>query len=184
VGNAAQVRRKVSARIVERVARHAQGGEWLDVGAGDGSLVFTAAEWGYNVVGTELRIDNVEMLLKLGYMAYWNDIEDIESVDRFSVVSMADVLQCAPFPKRALAAAHRIMRRGGALFVSMPNMATIAWRLLDASGANPYWGEIEHCHNFTRERLVKLIEQEGFKVAEYNVAEHGPTGMEVIAIKV
>lgn len=184
VGNDAAVRRKVSARIIERVARHAPGGEWLEVAAGNASLLFTAAEWGYKVVGTDPRIDNVEMLLRLGYMAYWNGIEDIESVDRFSVVSMANVLQRDPFPKRSLAAAHRMLRKGGALFVSVPNMDTIEWRLLDASGANPYWGEIEHCHNFTRERLFKLLERQGFKVAEYNVSEQSPSGMDVIAIKI
>jgi hypothetical protein len=36
---------------------------------------------------------------------------------------------------------------GGALFVSMPNMDTIASRTLDASGSNAYRGELEHYHN-------------------------------------
>ena len=184
VGNDAAGRRQVSARIVERVARHAPGGEWLDVAAGNASLLFTAAEWGYKVSATDLRIDNVELILRLGYMAYWNGIEEIESVDRFSVVSMAHGLQREPFPARALAAAHRMMRKGGALFLSLPNMDAIEWRLLDASGANPYWGEIEHCHNFTRERLVRLLDRHGFKVVDYNIGASEPSSMELIAIKV
>ncbi len=183
VGNDAAGRRKVSARIVERVARHMPGGEWLDIASGNASLLFTAAEWGYKVVGTDPRIDNVELLLRLGYMAYWNGIEDIESVDRFSVVSMANVLQREPFPKRSLAAARRMLRTGGVLFLSVPNMDTIEWRLLDASGANPYWGEIEHCHTFTRGRLVRVLEAQGFKAAEYNVGEQAPSVMELVAIK-
>lgn len=184
VGNDAEGRRKVSARIVERVARYAPAGEWLDIGSGNASLLFTAAEWGYDTVGTDLRIDNVEMLLRLGFKAYWNGIEDIESVDRFSVVSMSGALEQAPFPRRSLAAAHRMMRRGGALFVSMPNMDTIVWRILDASGANPYWGELEHCHHFTRQRLVRLLETQGFKFAEYSVSARDASCMDVIAIKV
>lgn len=183
VGNEAAAGRAAAARIVSRVARHAPDGEWLDVGAGNGALLFTAAEWGYGVVGTDLRIDNVEMLLRLGFMAVWNDIEDMEGRDRFSVISMADALPQAAFPRQRLAAAHRLLKTGGALFVAMPNMDTVVWRILDASGANPYWGEIAHAHIFTRARLVKLLEAEGFRVVEYNIGEPGPTTMEMIAVK-
>lgn len=183
VGNDIEGQRKVSARIVERIARHAPSGDWLDVGVGNGSLLFTAAEWGYGAVGTDLRSENVALLRKLGFEAHCNDIDEIDAVDRFSVVSMADVLEHMPFPKRALAAVHRMMKPGGALFVSMPNMDTIVWRTLDASGANPYWGELEHYHNFTRARLMKLLEAQGFKFAEYNISERYRTCMEVVALK-
>ena len=97
---------------------------------------------------------------------------------------MADVLEHVPFPRRSLAAVHRMMRPGGALFVSMPNMDSIIWRVLDATGTNPYWGELEHYHNFTRARLVRLLESQGFKFAEYNVSERYRTCMEVIALKI
>lgn len=186
VGHEAGRRRKVSARIVERVARHMPSGEWLDIGAGNGSLLFTAAEWGYEPIGMDRRIDTVERLLKLGYKAFWNDIETIEQVegaDRFNVVSLHGVLPRAPLPKRALSAVHRLMRQGGVLFLSMPNMDTIEWRILDATGTNPYWGELEHHHNFTRGRVVRMLEAQGFRIADYNVGEDGPSAMEIIAIK-
>jgi len=77
-----------------------------------------------------------------------------------------------------------MMRQGGALFVSMPNMDSIVWRALDGTGANPYWGELEHYHNFTRARLVGLLQSQGFKFAEYNISERYRSCMEVIALKV
>lgn len=184
VGSDIEGQRKVSARIVERIARYAPSGDWLDIGVGNGSLLFTAAEWGYRAAGTDLRTENVALLQKLGFEAHCKDIEEIEAADRFSVVSMADVLEHVPYPRRALAAVHKMMKKGGALFVSMPNMDTIVWRTLDASGANPYWGELEHYHNFTRARLVKLLEAHGFKFAEYNISERYRTCMEVVALKV
>ena len=186
VGHEAGRRRKVSARIVERVARHVPAGEWLDIGTGNGSLLFTAAEWGYDLLGMDRRIDTVERLLKLGYKAFWNDIEsieDVEAVDRFSVVSLAGGLPRAPFPKRVLAAIHRLMRKDGVLFISAPNMDTIEWRILDALGTNPYWGALEHHHNFTRGRVVNMLEAQGFRIAEYAVGEDAPSTMEIIAIK-
>ena len=186
VGHEAGRRRKVSARIVERVARYAPAGEWLDIGTGNGSLLFTAAEWGYDTLGMDRRIDTVERLLKLGFKAFWNDIEtieDVEASDRFRVVSLAGGLPRAPFPRRALAAVHRAMRQGGVFFLSMPNLDTIEWRILDALGTNPYWGAIEHHHHFTRSRIAGLLERQGFRIAEYNVGEEDPSVMELIAIK-
>ncbi len=47
--------RMTSARMVERIAQHAVNGRWLDVGFGNGSLLFTAAEWGFTPVGIDLR---------------------------------------------------------------------------------------------------------------------------------
>lgn len=183
VGADAAAGRAAAARIIERIARHAPAGEWLDVGVGTGALLFTAAEWGYDVVGADAGIESVEMLLKLGYKGVWNDIVDLDWADRFSVVSMAGSLEQAAFPRQSLAAARRLLRSGGVLFVSMANMDTIVWRILDASGANAYWGDIERNHMFTRARLVKLLETEGFNVMEYGVSDRGPSAMEIIAIK-
>src|SRR5262245_26758807 len=78
-----------------------------------------------------------------------------------SVVSTAHVLEHIPVPKGALAAAHRLLRKNGVLFLSMPNMESMVWRLLHANGVNPYWGEIEHFHNFSRRRLYTLLENQG-----------------------
>ena len=75
---------------------------------------------------------------------------------------MADVLEHMPFPKTGLIAARRLLAPGGALFLSMPNMDTMVWRLLHANKVNPYWGEIEHYHNFSRKRLYALLESTAF----------------------
>src|ERR1051325_2283807 len=49
--------RYVSARIVEIVweRQSAPGGRWLDIGFGNGALLTTAAEFGFQVVGLDLR---------------------------------------------------------------------------------------------------------------------------------
>jgi 2-polyprenyl-3-methyl-5-hydroxy-6-metoxy-1,4-benzoquinol methylase len=116
--------------------------------------------------------------------AYCVPIEDMEGgAGRYSVISMADVLEHMPYPKAGLKAAHRLLRPGGVLFVSMPNMDSMVWRALDASGSNPYWGEIEHYHNFTRQRLYALLEEHGFSPVHYDISERYRCCMEVIAEK-
>ncbi|WP_395667036.1 tetratricopeptide repeat protein [Methylocella sp.] len=181
VGHDMERKRPIAGRMVERVARHVGEGRWLDVGFGDGSLLFAAEEWGFTPVGLDLRADNVATLRSLGYEAHCASVETIEAHEPFDVVSMADVLEHMPFPRQGLEAARRLLRPGGALLLSMPNMEAMTWRLLHANKVNPYWGEIEHYHNFSRRRLYALLREHGFEPAEYAVSERYRVCMEVIA---
>lgn len=173
--------RMISARIVERVARFARQGRWLDVGFGNGSLLFTAEEWGFTPLGLDLRPSSVEALQRLGIDARCADLAALDDPGEVSVISLADVLEHMPFPREGLGAAHRLLPPGGVLFLSMPNYDCAAWRLLDVANANPYWGELEHYHNFSRQRLYALLEEAGFEPLHYSVSERYRVCMEVIA---
>ena len=48
---------------------------------------------------------------------------------------------------------------------------------------NPYWYEIEHCHNFTKTRLEALLQELGFENLHYDINQRYRTGMEVVARK-
>lgn len=176
--------RPVSARMVECVARYVKDGPWLDVGFGNGSLLFTAQEWGFSPVGLDLRPASVDVMRQLGIEAHCVDIAAFDQAERFSVVSMADVLEHMPFPKIGLAAARRLLRPDGILFVSMPSYDCPAWRFLDATNSNPFWGELEHFHNFSRTRLYALMREMGFEPIHYGVSERYRVCMEVIAKRI
>lgn len=176
--------RYTSARIVERVARYVPEGRWLDVGFGNGSLLFTAQEWGFEPEGLDLRPSTAEGMRQLGVEARCADLTTLEESGRYSVISMADVLEHMPYPGKGLAAAHRLLREDGVIFASMPHYDCAAWRLLDAGNVNPYWGELEHFHNFSRQRLCDFLDQHGFKPLNYSVSERYRVCMEVIARRV
>jgi predicted SAM-dependent methyltransferase len=97
---------------------------------------------------------------------------------------MADVLEHMPFPPEGVSAARRLLRPGGVLFMSMPNYNCSVWRLLDANNANPYWGELEHFHNFSRARLYALLADMGFETLQYGISERYRACMEVIARRI
>lgn len=181
-GDHAEQKRLVWARTVARVAEIKPQGVWLDVGFGDGSAMFTAAEWGYQVEGVDVRHDVVDGMRSLGFTAHHGTTSDI--VGGFDIVSMFDVLEHTPYPAAELARAHELLNPDGLLIVSCPNMGCFAWEVLDAQGVNPYWGEIEHYHNFTRQRLADLLDACGFEVVSFNVSERWRLGMEIIARKV
>lgn len=173
--------RMISARIVERVARFANAGVWLDVGFGNGSLLFTAEEWGFTPYGIDLRQQSVAAMQHLGIEAHCVDLTVLKEPQRFSVISMADVLEHMPFPREGLAAAKRLLRPDGVLFVSMPNYNCAAWRLLDRINENPYWAELEHFHNFSRIRLHALLNEMGFEPVHYAISERYRVCMEIVA---
>jgi predicted SAM-dependent methyltransferase len=96
---------------------------------------------------------------------------------------MADVLEHMPYPKDGLRQAYGLLQERGVLFVSMPNSESVLWTAMNQSNANPYWGEIEHYHNFGRTRLYSLLEEAGFEPVRYGISERYRACMEVIARK-
>ena len=162
---------------------HADDGLWADVGFGNGALLMTAHEFGFRPLGCDLRAANVDALKATGIEAVMSDITTLELPEPAAVISMADVLEHMPFPKQGLAAAHERLRPGGVLLISMPNSDSLLWRMLNGASANPYWGEIEHYHNFGRKRLDALLREMGFEPVRYGVSERYRACMEVIARK-
>lgn len=191
-GEDVERQRALWAGVVERVTAHlgsaplradAAPARWLDVGFGNGSLVFTAAEWGYRPLGLDLRAASVAKLQALGFDARCCDILGIDEPAAFQVISLADVLEHVAFPRPALERAAYLLQQRGLLFVSTPNMDTAVWRALDAQQANPYWVELEHYHCFSRIRLYALLEECGFEPLHYDVSARYRCGMDVIARK-
>jgi SAM-dependent methyltransferase len=176
--------RFISARMVDRMLPYVSEGRWLDIGFGSGSLLFTAMEYGFTPIGSDLRFENVELLKRMGIEAYSKEIHELELQAKCAVVSMADVLEHVPYPKAALAKVHDLLEDGGMLMISMPNMDSAIWRALDQKQLNPYWGELEHLHNFGRARLYALLSACGFEPKSYGVSMRYRVCMEVIAQKV
>ena len=171
VGHDFAKQRFVSARMIEKVLPYAKDGAWLDVGFGNGSLLFTAEEFGFTPVGIDLRRFNVDAISAIGIEAYCKDIVELSQPDVFRLTSMADVLEHMPYPVDGLRAAHRLLREDGVLLLSMPNMDALEWKVEDGEkfGSCHYWGELEHYHNFTRRRWGSWWGEKGFKRVGYGV---------------
>lgn len=177
--------RRISSRIVDRIVQ-ALGrleGRWLDVGVGNGALLAAADEFGFDAVGIDLRSEPVLRLQELGYKAEAVRFEHLDEENGFDVISMADVLEHIAFPRVAVAKAATFLKPGGLLFVSMPNTASLTWKLMDRAGVNPYWAELEHFHNFDRPRLESVLAEAGLDTIGYSVSERYLAGMELIARK-
>jgi SAM-dependent methyltransferase len=182
-GFEAENQRIVSSRIIDKVIPFQKSGAWLDIGFGDASLLFTAQEYGFYPVGIDLRLQNVVKLNNLGIEAHCNEVQKIDFKRKFSVVSMMDVLEHVPYPKEMLSAIVNILDDSGIVLISMPNTENIIWREMIKQKTNPYLGEIEHYHNFSRTRLFDLLEEFSIKPLYYSISERYRVCMEIIAQK-
>ncbi len=177
--------RFASAKVVDKVCQFVhfnweQGRAWFDVGFGNGSLLFTAQEYGFLPVGIDLRKTNVERMQKIGVEAHCCEVQYMPSRRKYAVISLADVLEHMPYPRKTMAVLPKLLADDGCLFISTPNMDNIHWSLLDERG-NPYWRELEHYHVFRRESIFTLLREYGFEPVDFGVSERYRLCMEVIA---
>ncbi len=86
----------------------------------------------------------------------------------FDVVVFADVLEHVARPEEVLSRAHRWLREGGLLFVSLPNVANVTVRgsLLFGRFAYADRGILDRTHLrfYTRQSARRLVEDAGFSV--------------------
>ena len=183
VGNEIEKNRYVSSEIIEKVLPYKSKGVWLDVGFGNGSLLFTAHEYGFEPIAVDLRKENVSIMQKLGIKGYSGLVQDIKFEKPISVISMMDVVEHIPYPKEVLISMYSKMEKDGCLLISMPNAESLFWEIMTMKNINPYFNSIEHCHNFTKSRLESLLNECGFSVKRYGISKRYRFCMEIVAQK-
>jgi protein O-GlcNAc transferase len=180
-GGAIDEQRALWAPIVETaLALNRNATTWVDVGVGNGALLFTAAEFGLQARGVDMRAVTVSAMREMGY--------DVELADAMTVnyrgadvVSLADLLEHVAYPKQLLRRIRLQIKPGGVLFISCPNTESVSWKAHERQGTNPYWAEPEHHHNFSRTRLYALLRECGFEPKRYGVSRRYAACMEVFA---
>jgi 2-polyprenyl-3-methyl-5-hydroxy-6-metoxy-1,4-benzoquinol methylase len=156
-------RRHQARMILAEIAKVARpGGRLLDVGCGPGLFLDEARKKGWDAAGLDLST----WARKWGKEHYGVDIATgtLEEVSfpagSFDVVVMLDVIEHLKDPKTTLAEARRILKNGGVLCVSTPDIESFWSRLLGARwwGINKY-----HLFYFSQKTLGHLFEKTGFR---------------------
>ncbi len=176
-------RTREALRLIAAVQTH----DVLDVGSGDGEV---AAEirtlTGARVTCVDVSPVAVESCKRRGLEGYCVDLNDQPlpfDRDSFDVVYLAEVIEHLIRPDQALREIKRVLRPGGHLIVSTPNLACLPNRILLALGLQPLFSEVSeeivlgrgaralgqngspvgHLRLYTRRGLVETLRFHGFE---------------------
>lgn len=164
-----------------RVARWARGfaapGSAFEIGCGDGLMLATLRDFGWQVAGSERTEDAARLPReRFGLRVTVGDISDLPQGERFDLVVMSQVLEHLPDPAVAVASLAARLRPGGRLIIGVPNFAS--WQAR-ASGTGWFHLDVpRHLHHFTPAGLSVLLGRHGLVVTRFSYvsAEHDPYG--------
>ena len=153
----------------------------LDVGCGDGSALATAARHnpGHHVAGIDWSADALRQARTNGLTTIRGTIETRLPIadGTADVVIMSELIEHLVDPDRALEEVRRVLKPGGHLLLSTPNLAAWYNRGLLAAGIQPVFSEVSlrgvfgrpgsvvagHLRLFTRRALTEFLTASGFR---------------------
>jgi CMP-N-acetylneuraminic acid synthetase/2-polyprenyl-3-methyl-5-hydroxy-6-metoxy-1,4-benzoquinol methylase len=156
---------------VEIMARHLSVGQprMLDVGCSTGFVVEAARDRGWDAIGVDLNPSAVEYGKGRGLDLRNVALEDAGfDTASFDAVCLFDVLEHLIDPARTLRACVRLLRRGGVVFLYVPNYDS-ASRLLMGKDAHFIW-PTHHLNYYTPVTIRDLLRREGLQT-EYLATE-------------
>ncbi|MBW2507311.1 MAG: class I SAM-dependent methyltransferase [Deltaproteobacteria bacterium] len=141
-------------QLFSELGAYTDGRRLLDVGCGDGQLLRSASEAGWQALGIDLSGAAVGLCRKQGLDAAEIDFHS-ERLDtrRFDVIVMSELIEHVPSPAKFLARAAALLDSQGVLYLTTPNFGSLARRALRES-----WSVIhpEHIGYFERSTLRQM----------------------------
>ncbi|MFH1845191.1 MAG: methyltransferase domain-containing protein [bacterium] len=170
------------AEIMIRLQARAPGDILLDVGLGAGELSAVALEYGFNVVGLDVRAEYAQQAAsRLDIEVAVDDYLQFDPVRCFDVICMGDVLEHMPDPVTAIRKTHTLLNEGGVFWISTPNFAS-AYSLITGD-RDPMRRVCEHLNYFSRRSLTQVLTIYGFEVVDYRTSAHYNGSMEITAVR-
>lgn len=161
-------------RSVERFGKK---GRILDVGCGRGDFLLMMKERGWEPTGLELDERIERHGRKIGIDLRSGSLETVRFPDRhFEAVTFWHVFEHLKDPEWALKECRRILKPGGLLVISVPNIGSLQARL-----SGKHWFHLDppfHLYHYSLENLKKLLERVSFntlKVKHFSL-EYNPYG--------
>jgi 2-polyprenyl-3-methyl-5-hydroxy-6-metoxy-1,4-benzoquinol methylase len=137
-------------------------GKLLDIGCGIGTFLSIARSSGWEVEGVEpnaYAADYVRDVLKIPVQKATFPETKLPFAS-YDIITMWNVLEHLPEPIQSIQSIHRLLKPGGWLILSLPNVES-----LEARYAHKYWVGWDlprHLYLFPKENLQKILHQNGF----------------------
>jgi 2-polyprenyl-3-methyl-5-hydroxy-6-metoxy-1,4-benzoquinol methylase len=137
-------------------------GDILEVGAGDGYFLNAAKEAGWRVQGLELSQPRIEQAKQwFGIDLQPHDLLKADlKAESFDAIAMFQLIEHVHDPRAILKRVHQLLRPGGVLMLSTPNVLAYGRKKRDVD----HWLIPRHLFFFTPGSLVTNAESLGFQV--------------------
>ena len=146
---------------VEAFARHK--GRLLDVGCAAGFSLLAAQERGWDAEGIELSEFCVDFARSRGLTVHKGTLENFSGrKENLDVITMWDYLEHSPTPLKDLQKCFSLLKKGGIIVFSIPNVDSWSYYLLRKRWIG--FKNIEHLYFFSRKTIEKLAQLAGFTV--------------------
>jgi len=147
---------------VELVKKYKDGARLLDVGCGEGFFLFNASKAGYTTKGIEISQDAAEYAIReFGLDVEAKPFEELRFAENyFDVVTLWQVLEHVSYPLMVLKEVHRILKPGGLLATSTPDIEGMLAKIFQRK-----WWNLRrlHINQFTAKTLTDMLNRAGFK---------------------
>jgi 2-polyprenyl-3-methyl-5-hydroxy-6-metoxy-1,4-benzoquinol methylase len=152
--------------ILDELERCRGDGRLLDVGTSIGLFLRLALDRGWDAVGTEFGERAREVAReRFGVEVSDLPLEELARADmRFDVVTLNSVLEHVNEPRSMLAQVRMLLKPGGAVFLIVPNVESLACRVLHERAAT--FDGRNHLVYFSIDTLTRMLDAEGFDVVE------------------
>jgi 2-polyprenyl-3-methyl-5-hydroxy-6-metoxy-1,4-benzoquinol methylase len=136
-------------------------GRLLDVGAGTGLFIEASIRAGWEAAGVDTSAAAVRIAQRITRArVIRGGIEDVLE-SGFDAVTLWDVLEHLPDPRSSLVKVRGLLRPGGLVAISLPNVDGLKARLLGTRWRY-FQREVGHISHFSPKTLVAVLGQAGF----------------------
>lgn len=148
--------------LLDKINQFVPSGKLLDIGCSNGSFIKTACVLGWKAEGVELEKGSYEVSQKYNLNVYNQELISLKlPSDKYNVITMWQVIEHLNNPETIIEECCRILKPGGILAISTPNIQSIGKLLLKEK-----WGAVEphvHLSLFTPKSLEQLLHFHNFK---------------------
>lgn len=140
-------------------------GKLLEIGAGGGRYLKRMKKRGWDVEGVDIDQNLQSKLSKLGIKLHLGDVLDLKlPSSSYDVIVMSQTIEHVYRPRETLIEALRLLKPGGKIVITTPNVACHARTLLGPSWRG--WEVPRHLHLFSLDTLSNILKSSGFAVEE------------------
>lgn len=162
-------------RILKTIKMVGKNKKVLDVGCGYGHLTKLIKEMGNKVKCIETSDNAIKHIKKIGIEVFDMDLstkwgDNIK--EKFDVVVCTEVIEHVFDTDNLLENIYKVLKTGGHIIISTPNVASFGRRFMLLFGINPILEfttrkyDAGHIRYFTFSDLENLLKEHGFKVVE------------------